>query len=76
MATADPDHRSHWWDRLNHALYPYLGPAQLGSPSEPARVSSVGKPCPLCGVSMLEHTVERASDWTTPSRLRCPVAAA
>ena len=68
--------RLRWWDRLNRALYPYMGPAQLGSPDEPPRPSSVGKPCPLCGMSMTEHTIERAGDWNTATRLHCPVAAA
>ena len=71
-----PDDRIRWWDRLNRALYPYLGPAELGKPGEAPRVSSVGKPCPLCGVSMLEHTVERSGEWTTATRLHCPVRAA
>lgn len=70
------DNRIRWWDRLNRALYPYMGPAQLGSRDEPPPVSSIGKPCPLCGQSMLEHTVERADDWSTASRLHCPVTAA
>ena len=72
----DRDDRLRWWDRLNRALYPYMGPAELGSSSEPPPVSSVGKPCPICGASMLDHTVERANDWTTASRLHCPARAA
>lgn len=68
--------RMRWWDHLNRALYPYLGPADLGSPGEPPPPSSVGKPCPLCGVSMAEHVVERTADWSTPTRLHCPVVAA
>jgi len=71
----DPD-RLRWWDKLNRALYPYMGPAELGSPDEPPPMTSVGKPCPLCGASMLEHTVERPNDWATPSRLHCPLSAA
>ena len=74
--TNDMDDRLRWWDRLNRALYPHLGPAQLGSPDEPPPASSVGRPCPICGVSMLEHVVERADDWTTATRLHCPPAAA
>ena len=65
-----------WWDRVNKALFPFMGPAQLGSPDEPPQVSSVGRPCPLCGHSMTEHVVERAGDWNTATRLHCPVGAA
>jgi hypothetical protein len=69
--------RERWWglaDRLNRALYPHLGPAQLGSSDEPPPAPSAGRPCPLCGASMRDHVVERAGerDWTTASRLHCP----
>lgn len=70
------DDRPRWWDRLNRALYPYLGPAELGSPDEPPAPSSAGRPCPICGASMLEHVVERAGDWSTATRLHCPATAA
>jgi len=76
MAERGATERLRWWDRLNRALYPYMGPADLGSPDEPPPPSSVGKPCPLCGASMLEHSIERAGDWSTATRLHCPVAAA
>jgi hypothetical protein len=70
------DDRLRWWDRLNRALYPYLGPAELGSADEPPAPSSVGRPCPICGAAMTEHVVERAGDWSTATRLHCPIAAA
>ena len=69
------DARPRWWDRLNRALYPYLGPAQLGSRDEPPQ-AVIDRPCPICGYSMHEHTVERAGDWSTATRLHCPVSAA
>jgi hypothetical protein len=70
------DDRIRWWDKVNRALYPYFGPAQLGSRNEPPRASSVDRPCPLCGAPMPEHIVERTADWTTATRLHCPVSAA
>ncbi|MGN6327074.1 hypothetical protein [Pseudolysinimonas sp.] len=62
-----------WWDRLNRAIFPFMGPAQLGPgrggerPAEP-RLST----CPLCGAEMSAHVVERTRDQHTPTRLICP----
>jgi len=68
--------RAPWWDKLNRALYPVLGPAQLGSRNEPPAPSSEGRPCPICGGAMADHVIERARDWSTASRVHCPVDAA
>lgn len=64
-----------WWQRLNKALFPYLGPAQLGPFGEPPLPTVEAKPCPLCGAPMSEHTFERSQDRTA-TRMHCPVARA
>lgn len=57
-----------WWDRLNGALIPYLGPPPLGPyETEPAVHD---KPCPLCGHAMPEHDMERTPG--RPTRMHCP----
>ena len=62
-----------WWDRLNRALYPYMGPAQLGVAGEPPRIVDRDRqPCPLCGAPMAGHVVER-SGGNVATRLHCPV---
>lgn len=60
-----------WWDNLNRALFPYMGPAQLGPFDEPPLSSTSGKPCPLCGQPMDRHVIERSA--TAATRLHCPV---
>ena len=61
-----------WWDRLNFALYPYMGPPPLGPYDQPPLPDPQGKPCPLCGVAMSEHDLDRAPG--RPTYLRCPVS--
>jgi len=60
-----------WWQRLNKALFPYMGPAQLGPFDEPALPSVAEKPCPLCGEPMRAHTFERSQDHHS-TRMHCP----
>jgi ribosomal protein S27AE len=60
------------WDvvrRLDKALLPFLGPAQLGDPDEV--FETVVKPCPLCGGVLADHEFERSA--TRPTRMHCPV---
>ena len=64
-----------WWQRLNKALFPYMGPAQLGPFDEPPLPSVAEKPCPLCGNPMDDHVFERG-DATTATRMHCPARAA
>ncbi|GAB3403477.1 hypothetical protein GCM10027515_14570 [Schumannella luteola] len=66
-----------WWDRLNKALYPYLGPAQLG-PGRGGERTDAPPPamCPLCGQAMATHEIERSTDGHTPTRLHCPTPSA
>ena len=54
--------------RLNKALFPYLGPAQIGPFDEQ---HDTIKPCPLCGAAMDAHEIERTPG--RPTRLHCPV---
>jgi hypothetical protein len=66
--------KSSWWDRLNGALFPYLGPPELGPYDEPPLAPTGGKPCPICGVQMSLHEIERG-EGRTATRIHCPVAA-
>lgn len=63
--------RLRWWDRLNKALFPYLGPAQLGPYGEAPLPPVAGKACPLCGAPMSDHVIERAGG-NVATRLHCP----
>ncbi len=60
--------RRRWWERLNRALLPYMGPAQVGPYDDPPE--PVAKVCPLCGRPMDEHVIERSA--TAATRLHCP----
>ena len=63
---------SQWWKRLNRALFPYMGPAQIGPRAEePLPATIAAMPCPLCGAPMTAHTVERPGG-NVASRVRCP----
>ena len=59
-----------WWDRLNFALYPYLGPPKLGPYHQEPLPDAKLKPCPLCGVAMSEHVMDRGEG--RPTYMRCP----
>ena len=61
-----------WWQRLNKALFPYMGPAQLGPFNEPPLPCVAEKPCPLCGKPMSLHTFQRSQDHNS-TRMHCPV---
>lgn len=61
-----------WWQKLNAALFPYMGPAQLGPFDEEPLPPTDQKPCPLCGQAMAGHTFERSQDRTS-TRMHCPV---
>jgi hypothetical protein len=55
---------------LNRSLLPIMGPAQLGDPNEPLVVPPPhGGSCPLCGLPMDEHILERSQRDTY---LICP----
>lgn len=60
-----------WWEKLNRALFPWMGPAQLGPFDEAPLPSTAEAPCPLCGAPMSRHTVERPGG-NVASRLHCP----
>lgn len=67
--------RTRWWERINRALYPFLGPAMLGPGSggerETARRSTA---CPLCQRPLAGHGIERSADGHTATRIVCPAA--
>ena len=60
-----------WWDRLNAALFPHIGPPPLGPYDEEPLPPVALKPCPLCGAAMEEHTFERSQDRHS-TRMHCP----
>jgi hypothetical protein len=61
-----------WWDRLNGALMPYIGPPELG-PYDQAPLPRAGaKPCPICGAPMDDHEIERG-EGRVATRIHCPV---
>jgi hypothetical protein len=64
-----------WWDRLNKALLPYIGPPPLGPYNETPLPPTGPKPCPLCGRPMTEHGFERG-EGRVPTRIHCPSDAA
>jgi len=59
-----------WWDKLNKALYPYLGPPPLGPYDEAEQPASATKGCPMCGRPMGEHVMDRAPG--RPTYMACP----
>jgi hypothetical protein len=67
--------RPRWWERLNKAFFPYLGPAQLGPYNEPPLPPTSEKACPLCGQRMALHTFDRSQDHTA-TRMHCPAPVA
>jgi len=60
-----------WWDRLNGALRPYIGPPPLGPYNEEPLPPVADKACPLCGRPMDEHEFTRSQDHTA-TRMYCP----
>ncbi|MHA6693743.1 hypothetical protein [Homoserinimonas sp. A520] len=66
--------KPNWADKLNALLVPYIGPPPLGpygeAPLPPTGLSA----CPMCGVVMSAHEVERRDG--RPTKLHCPVPAA
>jgi hypothetical protein len=71
MAKRTPNDRfSGLINGLNRSLRPFMGPAQLGDPNEPlAPPPARGGLCPLCGMPMDEHLVDRSGPRTF---LSCP----
>ncbi|MCU1597276.1 MAG: hypothetical protein JWQ47_1015 [Glaciihabitans sp.] len=60
-----------WWDRLNGALRPYIGPPQLGPFNQPPLPPTGPKACPICGEPMDKHEIERGQGRTA-TRIHCP----
>lgn len=61
-----------WWDRLNGALRPYIGPPPLGPYNEAPLPATSEKACPLCGMPMSQHRFDRSTDHTS-TRMYCPM---
>lgn len=59
-----------WWDRLNRTLLPYIGPPPLGPYNETPLPPTEAKPCPMCGVAMSDHEIERRDN--RPTKIHCP----
>lgn len=59
-----------WWERLNSALIPRIGPPPLGPYNQPPLPSTAAKPCPICGAPMSEHEIERREG--RPTQIHCP----
>lgn len=61
-------------NRINAALFPIIGPAQLGSGGSP-EVADTSRPaakCHRCGISYDEHVIRRGSGPTQSSSIICP----
>ncbi len=50
-------------DRLNKALFPWLGPPPLGPYDEPVREAQAAR-CPMCGQLMSDHLIDRTGPRT------------
>ena len=59
-----------WWEKLNAALFPYIGPPPLGPYDEPEQPPSSSKACPMCGNLMADHVMDRAPG--RPTYMSCP----
>ncbi|CAN5416036.1 hypothetical protein BH10ACT7_BH10ACT7_08870 [soil metagenome] len=70
VSKTEPKRR--WWENLNRAVFPFMGPAQLGPFGEEPLPPTGPKACPLCGHAMDEHTFERSTDRHS-TRMHCPV---
>ncbi len=65
--------RDPWSLRLNRALFPVFGPAQLGAGRPEAPYAPPADPlCPMCGQPMSGHRVERTADQSHATRIYCP----
>lgn len=61
-----------WADRLNRLLVPYIGPPPLGPYDQPPLPPASESACPMCGMVMSAHEVERRDG--RPTKLHCPSA--
>ena len=68
--TVGEQRKRNWADRLNALLVPYIGPPPLGPYGEPPLPPTQQSACPMCGVVMSAHEVERRDG--RPTKLHCP----
>lgn len=66
--------KKNWADRLNARLLPYIGPPPLGPYNEAPLPPTQQAACPMCGVRMSEHQVERREG--RPTKIHCPAPGA
>lgn len=57
-------------ERLNAKLRPYIGAPPLGPYNEAPLPPSRTQACPICGVAMSEHEIERREG--RPTKVHCP----
>lgn len=57
------------FDRINRRLVPYIGPPPLGPYNETPPAVPAPRLCPLCGVAMADHDIDRSGERT---QLYCP----
>jgi hypothetical protein len=62
-----------WIEKLNHKLFPLLGPPPLGPYDEEPVAKPAVQLCPLCGHRMDEHEIDRSGERT---QLYCPTETA
>lgn len=63
--------KSRWWEKLNKAIFPFMGPAQLGPFDQEPLPPAENKACPLCGQPITLHTFVRSQDRNA-TRMHCP----
>ena len=63
--------RMNWVNRLNRALFPWIGPPPLGPYGEPELPPTADQACPLCTQPMSGHVIEEREG--RPTKLHCPV---
>ncbi|WP_141881789.1 hypothetical protein [Homoserinimonas aerilata] len=61
-------------ERLNARLRPYIGSAPLGPYNEAPLPAATTRACPLCGIAMSKHEVERRDG--RPTKVHCPTTPA
>ena len=67
--------RRGFWNRWNAFTYIFSGAAQVGigrGKTEQPYVAPADPACPLCGIPLAQHVIERSDDQRHSTRLHCP----